>query len=147
MHPGRANHPDRAPDPVGHLVRSEHEAAFPQSAARVLAADDDLDVLLERHLLQDAGQLGALLQQFQQLLQAADLDKLRVAEQVAHPVMQDHGLSLRLVAGNGFDHTLDDPALLTAVRAELGQPCGELLSRLAFHFAVQHGGHPAQVVL
>src|SRR5439155_25805237 len=45
VHPGRTDHPDRAPDPVGHLVGSEHEAAFPQSAARILAADDDLDVL------------------------------------------------------------------------------------------------------
>ena len=132
---------------VGHLVGGEHQAALPQSTARVLSADNDLHVLLERHLLQDAGQLGALLEQFQQLLQAADLDELRVAKQVAHAIMQDDGLSLRLVSGDRLDHPLDDPALLAPIRPELGQPISELFSGLAFDLAVQHGGHPAQVVL
>src|SRR2546426_11794370 len=147
MHPGRADYPDRAPHPVGHLVGGEHQTALPQSTARVLAADDDLHVLLERHLLQDAGQLGALLEQFQQLLQAADLDELRVAKQVAHTVMQDHGLALRLVGRDGLDHPFDDAALLATIRPELRQTISQLFSGLAFDLAVQHGGHPAQVVL
>src|SRR5438093_1457699 len=125
---------------------SSRAACSSESTARVLSADNDLHVLLERHLLQDAGQLGALLEQFQQFLQAADLDELRVAKQVADTVMQDYSLSLRLVSRDGFDHSFDDAALLAAVRSELGEPTGELFSGLALDLTVQHGGHQAQVV-
>src|SRR5437660_2273263 len=146
VHPGRADHSDRAPHPVGHLVGGEHQAALPKSTARVLSADDDLHVLLERYLLQDAGELGALLEQFQQFLQAADLDELRVAKQVAHTVMQDYSLSLRLVSRDGFEHSFDDAALLAAVRSELGEPTGELFSGLALDLTVHHVGHPPQLL-
>src|SRR5207302_11186537 len=119
VHARRADHPDRAPHPIGHLVGSQHQAAFAQPAAGVLAPDDDLDILVELHLLQDARQLGALLEQFHELFQAANLNELWVAEQVAHAVMQDHRLSLRLMGGDRIDQPLDDPALLSPVWTKL----------------------------
>ena len=61
--------------------------------------------------------------------------------------MQDHGLALRLVSRDRLDHPFDDPALFAAIGTKLRQPSGELVGRLAFDFVVQHGSHPAQVVL
>ncbi len=42
-----------------------------------------------------------------------------MTEQIAHAVMQDHGLSLRLVSGDRLDQPLDDPALLNLIRTKV----------------------------
>src|SRR2546425_1447423 len=147
VHAGRPDHPDRTPHPIGHLVSGQHQAAFSQPAAGVLAPDDDLDLLLELDLLQDARQLGALLEQFHELFEAADLDEFRVPKQIAHAIMEDHRLSLRLMSGDRRDQPLDDPALLSPVRTELVQAPRKFVGSLALDLLVQHGGHPAQVLL
>src|SRR5438128_2029157 len=147
VHAGRPDHPDRAAHPIGHLVGGQHQAAFAQPAAGVLAPNDDLDILVELHLLQDARQLGALLEQFHELFQAANLNELWVAKQVAYAVMQDHRLSLRLMGGDRFDQPLEDPALLSPVWTELIQAPRKLVGGLTLDLLVQHGGHPAQVLL
>src|SRR2546426_2892199 len=146
-HAGRPDHPDRAPDAIGHLVGGQHQAAFPQPAAGVLAPNDDLDLLLELDLLQDARQLGALLEQFHELFQATNLDELWVTEQIAHAVMQHNGLSLHLVSGDRRDQPLDDPALLSPVRTELIQAPRKFVGGLTLDLLVQHGGHAAKVFL
>ncbi len=147
VHAGRSDHPDRAADPIGHLVGGQHQAALAQAAAGVLAPDDDLDILLEGDLLQNARQLGALLEQLHELLQPADLNELRVTEEIAHAVVQDHRLPLRLVGGDRLDQPLDDPALFGLVGTEQLEAPRELVGSLALDLEVQHGGHPAQVVL
>jgi len=119
VHAGRADHPDRAADAIGHLVGGQHQAALAQAAAGVLAPDDDLDVLLERDLLQDGSQFGALLEQLHELLQPADLDELWVTKEVAHAIMQDYRVSLGLVGCDRLDQPLDDAALLGLVRPKL----------------------------
>src|SRR5229473_1833196 len=75
-HPRRPDHTDRAPHPLVHLVRGQHQAALAQPAAGVLTPDDDLDILVEGDLLQNPRQLGALLQQLQQFFEPVDLDEL-----------------------------------------------------------------------
>src|ERR1700730_8350708 len=147
VHPRGPDHADRASHPLVHLVGGQHQAALTQPAARVLTADDDLDVLVEGDLLQDAGQLGALLEQLQQFFEPADLDELRMAEQVAHPVMQNDRLTLRLVSADRLDHPFEDLSLLIAIGTELAQSRQELVGSLPLDLSVEHGGHPAQVLL
>src|SRR5438445_12554800 len=122
MHPGWADHADRAPHPFVHLVSRQHQAALAQPAARVLPADDDLDILVESDLLQNAGQLGALLQQFEEFFEPVDLDTLGMAQQVAYAVMQHDRLARRLVGTDRLDHPFEDLALLIPVGAEIAKP-------------------------
>src|SRR3982074_1336299 len=147
MPPRRPDPTDRTPPPFVHLVGGVHQAALTQTTARVLTADDDLDILVEGDLLQDAGQLGALLEQLQQFFEPADLDELRMAQQVAYTVMQNDGLALRLVGADRLDHPFEDLALLIAIRTELTQSRQELVGGLRLDLSVEHGGHPAQVIL
>ena len=120
MHPRRPDDPDRSSHSVRHLVGREHQAALAQATAGVLPPDHDLNLFLEGHLLQNAGQLCPLLEQLQQLFQPADLDELGMTQQVAHPIVQHYRLPLRLVDADRLDHPLDDLPLLVPIGAQGG---------------------------
>ena len=70
-----------------------------------------------------------------------------MAQQVAYAVMQHDRLARRLVGTDRLDHPFEDLALLIAIGAEPAKPQQEFVGGLSLDLSVEHGGHPAEVVL